>query len=396
MIIRLTDLMMDETWIMVKTNKSAKWIWQQPGWPEFVWQEKALAPLLREIHKLQGKLLGNTELVTSTENLQSELDALLQNAINTSAIEGEELDVNSVRSSLAKRLGLKQAGLPPGTPQTDGIADLLLDATHHADVELTQKRLYEWHQKLFPENVPRLVSIQVGKLRTHDPMQVVSGPIGKEKVHFEAPLSKNLKEELKSFIDWFNQSRKDTEFDPLLRAGIAHLWFVTIHPFDDGNGRLARAITDLALAQAEQQSIRFYAMAAAIMENRKAYYQVLEQSQRAELDVTSWLEWFLETLKKTLITAIKRIEYVLQKTKFWQLHAQSSLNERQVKVLNRLLDSGPDEFEGGINTQKYMGLTKTSKATATRDLVELVEKGCLVKRPGGGRSTSYDISWPKK
>lgn len=381
---------------MAKTNSSAKWIWQQSDWPEFVWQDKALAPLLRDIHKLQGKLLGNAELVTSTENLQSELDALLQNAINTSAIEGEELDVNSVRSSLAKRLGLKQAGLPPGTPQTDGLADLLLDATHHSDTDLILKRLYEWHKKLFPENVPRLVSIQVGKLRTNDPMQVVSGPIGKEKIHFEAPLSKELKNELKSFIDWFNRGRKDAALDPLIRAGVAHLWFVTLHPFDDGNGRLARVITDLALAQAEQQSIRFYAMAAAIMENRKAYYAVLEQTQRHSLDITQWLVWFLEILKQTLIMAIKRIEYVLQKARFWQLHAQSGLNERQVKVLNRLLDSGTDGFEGGINTQKYIGLAKTSKATATRDLTELVEKGCIINRPGGGRSTSYDINWPKK
>jgi len=381
---------------MTKHSKEKKWIWQEPDWPNFVWQDKALAPLLRDIHKLQGKLLGNAELVSSKEHLQSELDVLLHNAINTSAIEGEELDVNSVRSSLAKRLGLKEAGLPPGTPQTDGIADLLLDATHHSEVDLTMKRLYEWHKKLFPENVPRLVSIQVGKLRSHDPMQVVSGPIGKEKVHFEAPLSKCLKKELKSFIDWFNKSHKEPELDPLLRAGIAHLWFVTLHPFDDGNGRLARAITDLALAQAEQQSIRFYAMAVAIMENRKAYYTVLEQTQRDDIDITKWLEWFLSILKQTLSMAIQRIEYVLQKAKFWQLHAQSGLNERQIKVLNRLLDSGPDGFEGGINTQKYIGLTKTSKATASRDLTELVGKECLIKRAGGGRSTSYDINWPKK
>lgn len=364
-------------------NSPTKWIWQQSGWPVFVWQDKALTPLLRDIHKLQGKLLGNTDLVTSHESARSEMDALLQNAINTSAIEGEKLDVNSVRSSLVRRLGLKQAGLPPGTPQSDGMADLLLDATHHPENDLTLKRLYEWHQKLFPENIPRLVSMQVGKLRANDPMQVVSGSVGKEKVHFEAPSSKHLKNELRSFINWFNQSGKDVVLDPLLRAGIVHLWFVTLHPFDDGNGRLARAVTDLALAQAEHQNIRFYAMAAAIMDNRKSYYVILEQTQRGELDITQWLEWFLIILKQTIQAAIQRIEYVLQKARFWQSHTQSGLGKRQVKVLNRLLDSGPDGFEGGINAQKYRSIAKTSKATATRDLAGLVEKGCLVKRQGG-------------
>lgn len=377
---------------MTETKKT--WIWQQPDWPRFTWDEASLAPLLREINQLQGKLLGRTGAIDVSENLQSEMDVLLQNAINTSAIEGEQLNVDSVRSSLAKRLGMDQAGLPPGTAQTEGLADLLLDATRNPELSLTKERLYRWHEALFPSGGSEITPIRVGELRGEDLMQVVSGPVGRQTVHFEAPPRKVLEAELVSFLDWFNQTQNDAGVDPVLRAGIAHLWFVTLHPFDDGNGRLARAITDLALAQAEHHSVRFYAMAATIMENRKAYYDVLENTQRNSLDVTPWLKWFLVMLRQTLQAAVQRIDHVLQKTKFWQRHAQTVLNERQIKVLNRLLDVGPEGFEGGLNARKVMSLTNVSKATATRDLVELVEKGCLVQRPGGGRSTSYDINWP--
>jgi len=376
---------------MTETNKT--WIWQQPDWPEFTWHEASLAPLLREINQLQGKLLGSTGAIEVSENLQSEMDALLQNAINTSAIEGEQLNVDSVRSSLAKRLGADQAGLPPGTAQTEGLADLLLDATRNPELSLTKERLYRWHEALFPSGGSEITPIRVGELLGEDPMQVVSGPIGRQTVHFEAPPRNKLESELVSFLDWFNQMQDDADLDPILRAGIAHLRFVTLHPFDDGNGRLARAITDLALAQAEHHSVRFYAMAATIMENRKAYYDILENTQRNGLNVTPWLKWFLVMLKQTLQEAVQRIDHVLQKTKFWQRHAQTVLNARQIKVLNRLLDVGPEGFEGGLNARKVMSLTNVSKATATRDLTELVEKGCLLQRPGGGRSTSYDINW---
>ena len=376
------------------TETQTHWIWQQPEWPVFAWRDASLAPLLREINQLQGKLLGSTGAIEGSENLQSEMDALLQNAINTSAIEGEQLNVGSVRSSLAKRLGLGQAGLPPGTPQTEGLADLLLDATRNPELMLTEERLYSWHKALFPSGESALTPIRVGELRGAEPMQVISGPIGRQTVHFEAPPRKVLEAELAAFFDWFNQTQDDAGLDPVLRAGIAHLWFVTLHPFDDGNGRLARAITDLALAQAEHHSVRFYAMAATIMENRKAYYDVLENTQRNGVDVTPWLEWFLVMLRQTMQVAVQRIDHVLQKTKFWQRYAQTVLNERQIKVLNQLLDAGPEGFEGGLNARKVMSLTSVSKATATRDLTELVEKGCLAQRPGGGRSTSYDINWP--
>lgn len=369
------------------------WIWQQKNWPQFTWQHSDLTQLVREINRSQGKLLGHSAVVSANEGVQSQLDALLQNAINTSAIEGEDLNVDSVRSSLARRLGIEQAGLPPGTPQTDGLADVLLDATRNPDEPLSLSRLFHWHEALFPEGGDALSMMHVGQLRGDAPMQVVSGPHGRSKVHFEAPPRAELEAELDQFIVWFNESQHQTDVDPLIRAGIAHLWFVTLHPFDDGNGRLARAITDLALAQAEHQSVRFYAMSATIMEHRKTYYDILEKTQRNGLDVTPWLVWFLDMLKKTLEIADQRIAHVLQKAKFWQRHAQTVLNEREIKVLNRLLDAGPGGFEGGINARKYISLADVSKATATRDLTELVEKGCLVQREGGGRSTSYEINW---
>lgn len=379
---------------MNDSGAPAPWIWQHPDWPAFTWSDARLAPLLRDINRLQGKLLGDAERADATGARHSEMDALLQNAINTSAIEGEQLDVNSVRSSLARRLGLEQAGLPPGTPQTEGLADLLLDATRNPEQPLSEARLYDWHRALLPSGGGVVTNIRVGTLRGDDPMQVVSGPIGRQTLHFEAPPRQGLEDALSAFIDWFNDSRVGSDTDPLLRAGIAHLWFVTLHPFDDGNGRLARAITDMALAQAEKQSVRFYAMAATIMENRKSYYDILEQTQCDGLDITVWLEWFLTMLKQSLQDAVQRIEQVLQKSRFWQQHAQTVLSERQIKVLNRLLDAGAEGFEGGLNARKYLGLTGVSKATATRDLTDLVDKGCLKLRPGRGRSTSYEINWP--
>jgi len=379
---------------MNEMQTPSRWIWQKPDWPAFTWRDAQLASLLREINRLQGKLLGSAGAIEGSGSLPSEMDALLQNAVNTSAIEGELLNVDSVRSSLARRLGMDRAGLPPGTPQTEGLADLLLDATRNPQQGLTEERLFNWHKSLFPSGESVLFAIRVGELRGDEPMQVVSGPIGRRIVHFEAPPRQGLETELLVFIDWFNRTQDEADLDPVLRAGIAHLWFVTLHPFDDGNGRLARAITDLALAQAEHKSVRFYAMAATIMENRKAYYEILEKTQRDGMDVTPWLEWFLVMLKQAMQVAERRIEHVLQKAKFWQRHVQAFLSERQIKVLNRLLDAGPAGFEGGLNARKYMGLTNVSKATATRDLTDLVEKGCLVQRSGGGRSTSYDINWP--
>jgi Fic family protein len=375
-------------------EQQPRWIWQQPAWPTFTWQGQRLAGPLREVYLLQGRLLGSVQGVAGAESLQSEMDALLRNAINTSAIEGEPLDVDSIRSSLARRLGLDRAGLPPATPRADGLADVLLDATHRYREPLTIQRLYRWQRALFPPEQSGLTPVRVGQLRGEASMQVISGPIGKPTVHFEAPPRLGLEAELAAFIAWFNQSRQDLALDPLLRAGIAHLWFVTLHPFDDGNGRIARALTDLALAQAEHHSIRFYAMAATIMAQREDYYRVLERTQRDGLDITDWLEWFLTVLRRTLDHALDQVQHVLLKSRFWQQHRQTVLNERQIKAINRLLDAGPGGFEGGINARKYMGLTKASKATATRDLTDLLEKGLLERQIGAGRSTGYEIAWP--
>lgn len=383
-----------------------RWVWQQADWPQFNWDDKALAASLREVTQLQGKLLGKIDAVADENSAASELDALLQNIVQSSAIEGENLNVDSVRSSLARRLGVKDAGLSVATAQTEGLADLLLDATQNHEQSLTIDRLYQWHRYLFPEpaeNEFRLEQINVGELRGEETMQVVSGPINKRVVHFEAPpktaakadvVSIDLAEQLDTFLTWLEASRADTTLDPILRAAQAHLWFVTLHPFDDGNGRLARAISDYALAQAEHQSIRFYAMAASIMEKRKDYYNILEATQKGDLTITPWMAWFLETLKHTLEAALDRIDFVLQKARFWQIHSQDGLNTQQTKVLNRLLDLGPAGFKGHLNAKKYMGIAGVAKATATRHLAGLLEKSCLIKLEGGGRSTSYDINWP--
>jgi len=372
---------------------AAQWIWQRPGWPTFTWEQEALEVRLRDIHRLQGRLLGSVDAIGPEEGLQTEMDALLHNAINTAAIEGERLDVASVRSSLANRLGLDRGGLPPGTPRSDGMADLLLDATHNHAARLTTERLLQWHRNLFPTGATGLTPMRVGQLRGKVPMQVVSGRIDRPTVHFVAPPRERLAAELDAFIAWFNESHGDRRLDPHLRAGVAHLWFVTLHPFDDGNGRIARALTDLALARADHRSIRFYTMAAAIMARRPAYYAILERTQRHGLAITEWLAWFLTTLEAALGDALDQVRHLLLKAQFWRHHDGTVLNGRQRKVLNRLLDAGPDGFEGGLNARKYVGMARVSKATATRDLADLVAKGCLQRRAGGGRSTSYEIRW---
>ena len=352
---------------------------------------------MREVTQLQGKLLGKADTVPQVDGAASVLDALLQNIVQSSAIEGETLNVESVRSSLAKRLGVKEAGLSPATAQTEGLADLLLDATQNHAEPLTLDRLYQWHAYLFPEKPEgEFVSdaVKVGELRGDEPMQVVSGPHHKRTVHFQAPPKEGLEEQLQDFLAWLGDSEKSGSLDPILRAAQAHFWFVTLHPFDDGNGRLARAISDYALALAEHQSVRFYAMAASIMENRKGYYEILERTQKGELDITAWMQWFLATLKHSIEAAQNRIDFVLQKARFWQLHSQDGLNEQQIKVLKRFLDAGPDGFEGGLSATKYKGMAGVSKATATRHLADFLDKQCINKTEGGGRSTRYEINWP--
>lgn len=372
------------------------WIWQQPDWPDFNWQAERLTALLRECVQAQGQLMGMAGSVGNSLSAQTELDALLQNIVTSSAIEGEQLNVESVRSSLARRLGLESPDGDNVSKRSEGLAQLMLDATQRFAEPLTLQRLLEWHSWLFPEQESGFLSraINVGALRGDEPMQVVSGRIDRPTVHFEAPPRQGLERQLDSFLKWFDASRQQAGLDPFLRAGIAHFWFVTLHPFDDGNGRLTRTLTDLALAQSEAQAIRFYAMSASILDDRAGYYRILESSQKATLDITDWLTWFLQTLLRSLQQAIARIESVLGKSRFWQAHRESELSVEQIKVLNRLLDGGERCFEHGISAAQYQSVAKVSKATATRHLAELLEKGCLQRLPGGGRSTRYQIQYP--
>ncbi|WP_339100990.1 Fic family protein [Pseudomonas atacamensis] len=375
---------------------TAHWIWQQPDWPDFNWQAERLAPLLRECVQMQGRLLGVAGSVGDSMSAQSELNALLQNIVTSSAIEGEQLNVGSVRSSLARRLGLEWIDRDSVSQRSEGLAQLMLDATHGFDEPLTLARLLEWHTWLFPAEEAMFSArpILVGTLRGDEPMQVVSGRLDRPTVHFEAPPRQGLEQQIERFLSWFEASRDQVSLDPLLRAGIAHFWFVTLHPFDDGNGRLTRTITDLALAQGEAQAIRFYAMSASILEDRAGYYRILESSQKTTLDITEWLTWFLQTLLRSLQQAITRIDSVLGKTRFWQAHRESDLSAEQIKVLNCLLDGGERGFEQGLSAGQYQAVAKVSKATATRHLAELLDKGCLQRLPGGGRSTRYKINYP--
>lgn len=368
-----------------------KWIWQRSRWPRFSWREEALASLLREVTQTQGRLLGRIEAGGETVQRETSLDALLQNIVSSSAIEGENLNVASVRSSLAKRLHLALPKPARTNPASEGFAELMLDATGNLDGPLDKARLFRWHEWLFPAASRSVLhSIRVGALRGPTPMQVVSGRIDRPVVHFEAPPRKGLEGELKKFLAWFETSRGYATLDPLLRAGIAHFWFVTVHPFDDGNGRIARAIGDLALAQGNPAGACLSAMSAAILANRKGYYAVLESSQKGDLDITNWLQWFLQTLQQSLVDALRRIDQVLAKTRFWNLHRHSELSAEQAKVLNRLLDG--DDFQHGISAAQYQAVAKVSKATATRHLADLLAKGCIEKLPGAGRSTRYRAS----
>ena len=323
--------------------------------------------------------------------VEAEFLVLVEDSLKTSAVEGERLDPGAVRSSVARQLGIPWPDGSPPPRAVDGLVELLIDATRHHKKPLTLKRLLGWHAGLFPTGYSALVKVRAGKLRGDSPMRVVSGRIGREKVHFEAPARGRLSAEFRAFLRWFGA--KGRAEDGLVRAGLAHLWFVTIHPFEDGNGRIARAIGDMALAQDEQRTARAFSVSAQIARERNSYYEVLEKTQRGDLDVTPWLVWFLEQVEAAARTSQAIVARTLAKARFWLRHQQRSVNERQRRVLNRLLDAGPGQFEGGMTTRKYGHLTKTSRATAYRELADLAEKGCLVPLDGGGRSSAYDIPW---
>lgn len=369
------------------------WIWQQPDWPGFRWDSDRLAPLLRECAGMQGCLLGMASAAVDYDRAEEGLDTLLQNIITSSAIEGEQLNVSSVRSSLARRLGVDDRGIT--SPGSEGLAELMMDATRGFDQPLTLRRLFTWHCWLFADtSSPLTAQIHIGGLRGLEPMQVVSGRLDNPVVHVEAPPRTSLEPELDAFLTWFASSRHDSKLDPFLRAGIAHLWFVTLHPFDDGNGRITRALTDLAFAQSDHQAVRLYAMSASILEDRAGYYDALEASQKGTLDITSWLEWFLRTLLHSIKRSLTHIEQIIAKSRFWRAHRSDVFSTEQIKVLNRLLDGGARGFEGGISAAQYKAVAKVSKATATRHLSDLLDKGCLVRLPGGGRSTRYKVCPP--
>lgn len=361
------------------------WIWQQDNWPHFMWDKNTIEPMVRQTRLNQGILLGKITS-QSQDQKQSMLDTLLANIVHSSAIEGERLNAFSVRSSLANRLGLTEERPFPTTKQTDGLAEIMLDAVENLETPLTLERILHWHDRLFPEGYTMFNPVIGGQLHGDAPMQVVSGRIDKPTIHFEAPDRERLDNELAMFLEWFNSSKQNVSLDPLIRAAITHLWFVTLHPLDDGNGRITRLLTDLALAQAEQQSVRFYAMSVCILANRKSYYEILERTQKGDVDITPWLVWFFNTLNETFADVLKEIDQTLFKTNFWRTVDQTKLTAEQVKVLNRMLDG---DFEQGINTTQYHKVAKVSKPTATRHLAALVELGCLVKSDAGGRSTRY-------
>lgn len=372
-------------------GEKRRYIWQRQAWPTFEWDADALLePLATARHK-QGRLLGRMAQVGFELRLQSEVSAITEEAVKSSAIEGEVLDPRSVRSSLARRLGLAEAGAAgPPDRRVEGVVELMLDATQRHAEPLSVVRLGRWHHALFPIGYSGLRPIVVGRFRNDStgPMQVVSGPEGRHRVHFEAPPAKQLKAEVKAFLAWFNEPPR---LDGLLRAGLAHLWFVTLHPFDDGNGRMARAITDMALAQDEDEPQRFYSVSSQIRADRDAYYRVLEETQRGELDVTRWLRWFLDCFGRAIDAAEAAAGEVLGRAAFWQRSAQEHFSERQKKVLNRFLAG----FEGKLTAKKWAALGKCSIDTAQRDINDLVRRGLLVRNPGGSKNTSYSLPEPR-
>ncbi|MBH0001203.1 Fic family protein [Pseudoalteromonas sp. SWYJZ12] len=363
------------------------WIWQQQNWPNFTWDAAALAPLLRDLSYNQGLLVGRMG-AQSAQQKQQALDTLLANIIHSSAIEGEKLNAFSVRSSLAKKLNINEQPYPT-TVQSDNLAEIMLDAINNTHSPLNLERVLNWHRLLFAGEQSLFTKIEGGQLRGDEPMQVVSGRLDKPVLHFTAPPKERVNKELSLFFNWFKKTQNDPQIDPFIRAAIAHLWFVTIHPLEDGNGRITRLITDLALAQEHAESIRFYAMSVAILEDRKSYYEVLEATQRGDLCITQWVKWFLRTLNNAIHHTLNNIEQTIFKTNYWASKDQTKLGEQQVKVLNKLLDG---QFEQGISASQYQKVAKVSRATATRHLSDLQTLGFLTKTAAGGRSTRYKIA----
>ncbi len=362
-------------------------IHERQGWPALHWDSGRISQQLAEVRHLQGRLIGRMEALGFQLRAEAVLDTLTEDVLKSSEIEGERLDRDQVRSSIARRLGIDIAGVTTADRNVEGVVEMMLDATQRYDEPLTAQRLFDWHAALFPTGRSGMSKINVGAWRDDKkgPMQVVSGPIGKERVHYEAPVAARLRGEMKKFLDWFE---KDASTDLVLKAGLAHLWFVTIHPFDDGNGRIARAIADMVLARSERSPQRFYSMSAQIQQERKSYYEILEATQKGDIDVTRWLEWFLVCLGRAFDRAETILAAVLIKARFWDRFAATEFNERQRSMINRLLN----DFEGKLTSSKWAKIEKCSQDTALRDIEDLLRKHVLTKDSAGGRSTSYSLT----
>ena len=366
----------------------ATYIYERKEWPNFFWKQDNISLKLAEVRHHQGRLLGRMEGIGFNLQAEANLHTLTLDVLKSSEIEGEILNPDQVRSSIARRLGMDIAGLIPADRHVEGIVEMMLDATQNYNAPLPDERLFSWHAAMFPTGRSGMHHIVVGSYRDNskaDPMQVVSGPMGKEKVHFQAPDSDVLVSEMNKFLDWFNTEKS---LDPVVKAAIAHLWFVTIHPFDDGNGRIARAITDMQLSRADQSAQRFYSMSSQIRVERKGYYDILEKTQKGSLDIAAWIEWFLNCLDRALTNTDETLGGVMRKARFWEKHSTTSLNDRQRTMLNKLLDG----FDGKLTSSKWAKITKSSQDSAGRDINDLVQRGILAKEPGGGRSTSYVLA----
>lgn len=364
-----------------------KYIWQAKDWPNWHFDLAALAGPMAEVSRAQGLLMGRLADVGMALRDQASLAALTEDVVKTSEIEGQTLSVESVRSSIARRLGVDIGALAPVDRHVEGVVEMVLDATLNSHVPVTRQRLFGWHAALFPTGYSGLAKLNVATWRNDasGPMQVVSGPIGRQRVHFEAPAAEHLEAETSRFLDWVNDTPNEL---PLIKAGLGHLWFVTLHPFDDGNGRIARAIGDLLLARADGSPQRFYSLSAQIQRERTAYYDILERTQKRTMDVTEWLAWFIDSLHRAVDHAQHTLDAVLVKTRFWQQWAATPLNERQVKLLNKLLDG----FVGKLTSSKWAAIAKCSPDTALRDINDLLVRGVLRKTAAGGRSTSYELN----
>jgi Fic family protein len=371
---------------MMRRKKDGMYIHERAGWPGFRWDHERISARLVDIRHRQGLLMGRMQGLGFQLRAEAVLHSLTEEVLKSSEIEGEKLDRDQVRSSIARRLGLDIGGLTAADRDVEGVVEMMLDATQGYDKPLTGRRLFDWHAALFPTGRSGMSKIRVGAWRddANGPMQVVSGPIGKERVHYEAPAAERVRDEMRKFVEWFE---KDHSTDLVLKAGVAHLWFVTIHPFDDGNGRIARAIADMVLARSEDSPQRFYSMSAQIRQERKAYYEILEATQKGDLDITRWLEWFLECLGRAFERAETILASVLGKARFWERFTKVEFNERQREIVNRLLNG----FEGKLTTSKWAKLAKCSHDTALRDIEDLIGKKVLVKDAAGGRSTSYSL-----